>query len=32
MYVLCDVMRLKLMFWYEMRHDLVGWPYIGMRL
>jgi len=24
-------MRLKLMCWYEMRHDLVGWLCIGMR-
>jgi len=32
MYVLCDVMSLKLIYWYEMRHYLVGWLCIGMKL
>jgi len=30
MHVLWDVMRLKLMCWYKMKHDLVGWLCIDM--
>jgi len=31
MHVLKDVMRLKLMYWYKMMHDSIGWLCIGMR-
>jgi len=30
--ILYALMRLKWMCWYEMRHDLVGWLCIDMRL